>query len=97
MQSLQFRPELSDVVAAARQIFGARKWEAGTRSVDPSRCVAAYLAREVFGFGSTEVAAALGYRNPSSVSRAVRRARGLPEATRQMIESVRIDLLERLQ
>lgn len=97
MRSLQFRPALPEVVDAVRRISGGREWTVGTRSDGPGRCVAAYLAREVFGFASTEVAAALGYRNPSSVSRAVRRARRLPRATRQMIETVRIDLLERLQ
>ncbi len=40
---------------------------------DASRSIAAYLARRRFGYRATEVALALGYRSPSSVTRAVGR------------------------
>ena len=48
-------------------------WSRGRRSDDASRAVAAYLARRRFGYPAGTVAEALGYRNASSIPRAVAR------------------------
>ena len=48
-------------------------WSPGRRSDDASRAVAAYLARRRFGYPAGTVAEALGYRNASSIPRAVAR------------------------
>ncbi len=46
---------------------------AGRRSDDASRAAAAYLARRRFGYPAKSVAAALGYRDASGVSHAIKR------------------------
>ena len=46
---------------------------AGRRRDDTSRAAAAYLARRRFGYPAKSVAAALGYRDASGVSHAIKR------------------------
>ena len=48
-------------------------WCPGRRNDSAGRAVAALVARRRFGYSATEVAAALGYKSHSSVSRALRR------------------------
>ena len=48
-------------------------WTEGTRSDDPSRAAAAYLARRRFGYAAREVAEALGYRSHGGVRNALAR------------------------
>ena len=82
------RPPLERIVAAVTGHFGcdAASWAAGRRSADAARAVAAYLARSSFGYSATEVAGALGYRGPSSVSHAVRR---IEEGSKTLRSAVR--------
>ena len=74
------RPALSDVMALVAKHYGRdpSAWAPGRRCDDPARSVAAYLARHVAGETSRRVAAALGYRNRSSVTVACRRIQAAP-------------------
>ncbi len=45
----------------------------GRRVDDANRSIAAYLARRCFGYRAAQVALALAYRSPSSVTRPVAR------------------------
>ena len=67
--------DLGDVIAAAEAACGGQvdTWKSGRRCEDLSRAAAAYLARQSTGLTHREIAAALGYKNPSSVSVACRR------------------------
>jgi hypothetical protein len=75
LSRLRSRPAVGEVVAAVARRFGSdlAQWAPGRRCDDMDRAVAAYLSRELAGAPSREIAAALGYRNVSSVSVACRR------------------------
>jgi REP element-mobilizing transposase RayT len=49
-------------------------WRPGRRTDDPARAICAYVVRKVSGARVRDLAAALGYRSPSAVSVACRRA-----------------------
>jgi len=72
---LRDRPSLGRVVRAAATEFGVdvASWRPGRRVDDIGRAAAAWLARTRFGYTSTEVAKALGYSSPSSVTKAIER------------------------
>lgn len=95
LRACQYRPPLEEVVSLVVSTFGRQPWVEGSRCDDPSRCIAAWLAREAFGYSAVAIANALGYRNPSGVSAAVRRARRLPPAIRMRVASLRETMLER--
>ena len=85
------RPDRAAIIDAAADAFGEdpSQWRAGTRQDGGARAVAASLARLRFGYGGRDVARAPGYRNGSSVSRAVRRVthdRGLSRAAQSVHE-----------
>jgi len=75
LEHLRGRPTVEAIMAAVGEHFGvdASRWTPGHRTDDASRAVAAYLARRRFGHPAGKVAEALGYRSPSSVTRAVAR------------------------
>lgn len=75
LSRLRWRPELGDVLGAVAAHFGTdpERWSPGRRCDDLARAVAAYLARSLTAAPSRRVASALGYRNPSSITRACRR------------------------
>jgi hypothetical protein len=50
------------------------RWEPGRRIDDPARSLCAYAVRRVTGARLSELAKALGYRSPSAVTSACRRA-----------------------
>jgi REP element-mobilizing transposase RayT len=50
------------------------RWEPGRRIDDPARALCAYAARRATGARLSELAKALGYRSPSAVTSACRRA-----------------------
>ena len=77
------------MVADEFRLDGVR-WRRGSRNVDGSRAIAAFLARRCAGYSATEVAAALGYSEPSSVTHAVRRVERASDASTQ----ARLKLLE---
>ena len=52
--------------------------------------MAAYLARRCFGYAAMEIAVALGYTDPSSVTHAVRRVEQASDSSLQ----ARVKLLE---
>ena len=66
---------IAAVVAAE---FGCQEgaWSGNRRSDDASRAMAAYLARRVYGYPSSAVAASLGYRSQGSIAHAVARLEG---------------------
>jgi hypothetical protein len=72
---LKPRPSLATIREVASVHFGcdANVWQPGRRVDDAGRAVAAYLARRRFGYRAGEIAEWLGYRSPSSVTRAVAR------------------------
>jgi chromosomal replication initiation ATPase DnaA len=87
------------IIAAVGERFGRDGgWSAGRRSDDAGRAVAAYLARRRFGYSATAVAAALGYRAPSSVSHAVARVESagsrLQATADELAESLRYSLFK---
>ena len=70
------QPEMDEIVRAVVEQFPCNPtaWRAGRRCDDLARPIAAYLARELTSLSTREIAEALGYRGPSSVSMACRRA-----------------------
>jgi hypothetical protein len=75
LNRLREPPRLELIVRAAASATRSdlTDWAGGRRSNDPSRALAAFVARRRFGYPSTLVAEALGYRNTSSVAAALRR------------------------
>ncbi len=68
----------ADMGAVATAVTGRMggdpaNWQPGRRCDDISRAVAAYVARQATSHTSGQIAEALGYRNPSSISVACRR------------------------
>jgi putative transposase len=65
-------------------------WRPGRRSNDVSRALCAHVVRAVSGARLPELAAALGYRNPSAVSVACRRAEAAMRSgkVRRMVEDL---------
>ena len=76
LTELKDRPPLESILKAVAAAFGVPAYEfcCQRRADDPSRAVAAYLARRIFCYPRIEVAKALGYTDSSSVTRAVQRA-----------------------
>ena len=70
---LRSRPSLERILEAVADHFGymTPPWTAGRRRDDASRAAAASLARRRFGYPAK--AAALGYRDASGVSHAIKR------------------------
>jgi len=68
--------DLNAVVAAVAKRLEADRsgWQPGRRTDDPARALCAYAVRRASGARLTELAAARGYRHPSAVSGACRRA-----------------------
>jgi len=91
LESLRRRPSLEDIVFLVGKHFkaDAARWSAGCRGDDASRAVAAYLARREFGYSCVEVAKALGYRTPSSVTLAVGRVEAGTENLRKTAKKLR--------
>ena len=75
VERLRARPSLDRIVAVVAEHFGcaAGGWSSGTRSDGLDRAVAAYLARQRFGYSMVAIAKALGYRGHSSVRTALAR------------------------
>ena len=69
-------PEMDEIVLAVVEQFPCNPtaWRPGHRCDDLARPIAAYLARELTSLPMRKIAEALGYRGPSSVSMACRRA-----------------------
>lgn len=75
LRQLRSRPSLETIVQRTAAAFRTDpgRWAPGRRSDDTGRAVAAYVARRVFAYGVGEIASAVGYKGPSSVSRALQR------------------------
>ncbi|HUU83854.1 MAG TPA: transposase [Phycisphaerae bacterium] len=75
---------MAEVIAAVVGRLGGQpeRWRAGRRCDDPSRAVAAYVARQASTLAGRDIAEALGYRNVSSVSVACRRVEAALSAGR---------------
>jgi len=83
LEPLRARPPLDRTIEVVAKEFGQRRRDLcrpGTRCDDPARAMAAYLARQRFGYPATEAAAALGYRGNGSATRALKRIAGGPRA-----------------
>jgi chromosomal replication initiation ATPase DnaA len=65
---------IEQIVTTVSSHFGQSQagWTSGQRMGDLRRAVAAHLARRIYGYPATAVAAALGYRGHSSVHYALR-------------------------
>ncbi len=74
LDRLRLRPSLETIVdrVARRTQSDSKQWRQGRRSDGGGRAVAAFISRSWFGYGCTEIARALGYTSPSSVSRSIR-------------------------
>ena len=85
LEHLRGRPTVAAIMEAVGEHFGVdtSRWAPGHRTDDASRAVAAYLARRGFGHPAGKVAEALGYRSPSSVTRAVSRVESSNEELRR--------------
>ena len=90
LKRLRARPSVDEIAELVAGHFGRapEDWSEGRRSDDASRAVAAYLARRRYGHPATLVAAALGYRDPSSVSHALRRIDDGPASLRRLVEEM---------
>jgi len=75
LHSLRLRPDLVCIADVVARHLGEQPeaWTPGTRSDGIGRQLAAYISRRVYGYSATQIAAALGYSNASSVSHAVRK------------------------
>lgn len=75
LRRLKRPADMSAVIVAVTARFGgdAANWRPGRRCDDIARAVAAYIARQATSNSSKQIADALGYRNPSSISVACRR------------------------
>jgi len=75
LKQMRPRPELQRILDVVGDAMGEDRtdWCPGRRSDTAGRAVAALVARRRYGYSATEVAAALGYKSHSSVSRALRR------------------------
>lgn len=75
LKLLRPRPELQRILEVVGDTMEEDRmdWRPGRRSDSAGRAVVALLARRRYGYSATEVAAALGYKSPSSVSRALQR------------------------
>jgi hypothetical protein len=76
--------DLSATVAAVARRLKAdlSSWQPGRRTDDPARALCAYAVRRASGARLSELAAALGYRHPSAVSVACRRAEAAMRSAR---------------
>jgi len=90
LEHLRQRPSVQAIVRVVAAHFGvdATRWVPGRRTDDASRAVAAYLARRRFGHPAGKVAEALGYRNASSVTRAIARVESANQHLRQTAEKL---------
>jgi putative transposase len=90
LRDLQPRPELERIVAFVASHFGhdPADWREGKRVNDASRALAGYLARRRFGYSSSEVAQALGYRGNGGVSGAVVRIESSTPETQRLAEEL---------
>lgn len=88
LQALRPRPSLEQIVAAVAESFGTdlSGWLAGRRSDDPSRAVAAYLARRTYGYRTTEVAQTLAYASHGGVVAAIRRIQSADAGLRRKVQ-----------
>ena len=70
---LRGRPSLDRIAATVAAHFGCElgEWSCGRRSDAIGRAVAAYLARQRFGYSMADIAEILGYRGHSSVRTAL--------------------------
>ncbi len=75
LRKLRDRPPLGNAIHAVAQALSAdeAQWGPGRRANDLARAMAAYVCRHRLGYSATAVAQALGYSQPSSVTRAVQR------------------------
>lgn len=92
---IRHRPPLEEIIAVVAEECGvaSEAWLPGRRSNDVGRALAAYLARRVFGYPATEIAAGLSYRDHSGVGRAVRRVEEAPDELRGRVARLRKTLL----
>ncbi len=84
LQALRTHPPLSAIIDHVAGLFGVERTRicrSGTRSDDPCRAAAAWLARRRFGYSAAETARALGYARSSSVSNAVKRIEAHPHSS----------------
>ena len=87
---IRSRPSLERILEAVADHFGCdgSRWTAGRRNDDASRATAAFLARVRFGYPAKAVAAALGYRDASGVSHAIRRMESGTDDLRLALASI---------
>jgi REP element-mobilizing transposase RayT len=95
LKQVRHRPSLAGIVARVAEFFDVDPscWKPGTRSDGAARAVAAYLARRCFGYPATETAEALGYRDHSSVGRAIRRVESGTTELQETVEHIQRQLL----
>ncbi len=87
---LRSRPSLEQILEAVARHLGhdPASWSSGHRSDDASRAAAAYVARRRFGYSAKAVAAALGYRDASGVSHAIRRIEAGTDDVRKVVSRI---------
>lgn len=94
LKALAKRPPLSKVVnVVARQYRSdATLWASGTRHDTGARSVAAYVARDVFGYSAGKIAEALGYKSHGSVRSAVLRVTNQKLLSKEELDQIRSEL-----
>ncbi len=97
LDRLRVRPSLERIVEVALRQFGSKseQWTCGHRIGSGGRAVAAYVCRCLHGYGCTEIAKALGFRNVSSVSRSVRHVEADLSEYREVLDSLCLELKRR--
>lgn len=95
LERLRLRPSLEEISQEVAKEVGGNpaRWVLGSRIQDNSRALAAYVARSRFGYGTMEVAGALGYASPGSVVFAVHKIGRALEQYRSALQRVEVRLL----
>ena len=90
LETLRARPSLDRIITAVAGAFetDSANWSTGRRVDDPSRAVAAFLARRRFGYRAAEVAEALGYTSHGGVVTAVRRIESAKPTLRRQVQQL---------
>jgi chromosomal replication initiation ATPase DnaA len=90
VEKVRGRPSLERIATTVAAHFGCElgDWSSGRRSDAIGRAVAAYLARQRFGYSMVDIAEILGYRGHSSVCTALIRVEAAGTNVQKSLEAL---------
>jgi len=97
LDRLRVRPSLESIVEVALGQLGKKseQWVSGHRSDSGLRAMVAYVCRCRYGYGCTEIAKVLGFRQVSSVSRSVHHVEANIPKYRGILDRLEQELMKR--